>query len=85
MSHIVCKGAITMADIINNPPHYTQGKFEVIEVIEDWKLNFHLGNVIKYIARADYKGFPILDLEKPMWYLQREIIRRSMLPAKDKL
>jgi hypothetical protein len=62
-------------DIINHPPHYTFGKFEVIDVIEDWKLNYHLGNAIKYIARAGKKHpLSILtDLKKAEWYLKREI------------
>lgn len=37
---------------VNHPNHYTQGKYEPIEVIADWGLNFNLGNVIKYIARC---------------------------------
>ena len=62
---------------VNHPPHYTAGRFEVIDVIEDWRLNYHLGNVVKYIARADLKGRPIEDLEKAAWYLRREIERRK--------
>ncbi len=49
-------------DIVNHPPHYTFGRFEVIDVIEDWKLGYHLGNAVKYIARADHKG---KQAEKP--------------------
>lgn len=60
-------------DAVNHPPHYTMGKFEVIDIIEDWKLNFNLGNSVKYIARSSHKGNKITDLEKSMWYLQREI------------
>ncbi len=45
-----CKGLFT--DEVNHPAHYNQGKIEVIEAIEDWKIGFHLGNAIKYIARA---------------------------------
>ena len=44
-----------------------------IEVIEDWRLGYCLGNVIKYIARADHKGSRISDLKKARWYLDREI------------
>lgn len=58
---------------INHPDHYNVGEFEVIDVIEDWKLNFNLGNAIKYIARAEYKGDKEKDLEKAIWYLKREI------------
>ena len=56
-----------------HPSHYNQGKYEVIDVIQDWKMNFNLGNVIKYVARADYKNNAIEDLEKAMFYLQYEI------------
>lgn len=61
------------ADLVNHPPHYTKGKFEVIEVIEDWNLDFNLGNAIKYIARADHKGNAWQDLKKAVWYVNRRI------------
>lgn len=63
-------------DIINSPSHYTHGKIESIEVIEDWKLSFHLGSAIKYICRHEHKGKPIEDLQKAAWYINREIERR---------
>jgi hypothetical protein len=53
--------------------HYKQSKIEAIDVIEDWKLGFCLGNCIKYIARAEHKGQKLSDLEKALWYLDREI------------
>lgn len=62
-------------DPVNHPAHYTFGKIEVIDVIEDWKLTFHLGNAVKYIARSPYKGTQISDLRKARWYLEREIDR----------
>lgn len=60
---------------VEHPPHYKPGKFEVIDVIEDWNLNFHLGNAVKYIARAGRKdpAKRIEDLRKALWYLSREI------------
>ena len=58
---------------VNHPNHYTQGKYEPIEVIADWKLNFNLGNVIKYIARCEYKGNKLQDLKKAQMYLNHEI------------
>ena len=64
-----------MSDSVNHPKHYTFGKFEVIDVIEDWKLGFCLGNTIKYIARSPHKGSQIEDLRKAQWYLAREIDR----------
>ena len=64
-------------DSVNHPKHYNFSKFEVIDVIEEWGLGFNLGNVIKYIARADHKGKPIEDLKKAYFYLGREIARRE--------
>jgi hypothetical protein len=61
---------------VHHPSHYNVGKIEVIDAIEDWGLNFSLGNAVKYIARADHKGKPIEDLEKARWYIEREIERR---------
>lgn len=69
---------------VDHPAHYNTGKFEVIDVIEDWKLNFNLGNVVKYIARADHKGKALEDLKKAAWYLQREInLRESTISSAD--
>jgi hypothetical protein len=64
-------------DLVNHPPHYTSGKIEVIDFIEDQNLTYHLGNVVKYVARAG-KKHPTLsgeleDLKKARWYLQRYI------------
>lgn len=65
------------ADPVNSPKHYTQGPIEVIDLIEGFDLNYHLGNVVKYILRAPHKGRPIEDLKKARWYLDREITRRE--------
>ena len=66
-----------MNDIINHPDHYTQhpSGIECIEIVEH--MNYCLGNAIKYIWRADYKGNPIKDLKKAVWYIEREIKRRN--------
>lgn len=64
-------------DTVNSPNHYTFGKYEVIDVIEDWNLNFRMANAIKYIARAEYKDKKIEDLEKAVWYLRREIEKEN--------
>ena len=61
-------------DFINSPPHYTTGGVETIDFIEAKKLNYNLGNVVKYITRADHKGNRIEDLRKAKWYLEREIL-----------
>ncbi len=66
-----------MADEVNHPSHYTRGKFEVIDVLEDWGLDFRLANCVKYIARAGHKD-PAKhkqDLEKAAWYLSRYITK----------
>lgn len=60
-------------DVINHPSHYTRGKIEVIDFIEDQQLPYHLGNVIKYIARAGHKGDKLEDLKKARWFLDRYI------------
>jgi hypothetical protein len=60
---------------VHHPAHYTAYPVEVIELTEH--LNFCLGNVVKYVARADHKGSDIEDLEKAAWYLEREIQRRK--------
>ena len=62
-----------MDDPVNHPAHYTFGKIEVIDVLEDWALEFHEGNALKYIARATRKGSRIQDLEKAVFYLNRKI------------
>jgi len=60
---------------VDHPKHYNTGKFEVIDVLEDWKLDFHLGNVVKYVSRAGRKtdDTELQDLKKALWYLQRKI------------
>lgn len=60
---------------VDHPPHYNAGRIEVIDAIEDWKLGFHEGNVVKYVARAKYKGSELVDLKKARWYLDRAIQR----------
>lgn len=62
-----------MVDDVNHPAHYAYGTIEAIQVIEDWKLGYHLGNALKYIARADHKGSKVKDLQKAVWYLTRAI------------
>ena len=64
-------------DPVARPHQYTFGNVEVIDAIEAWSLGFHLGNVVKYVARAAHKGNYLEDLRKANWYLQREIERRS--------
>lgn len=70
-----------MNDNVNHPSHYTDGNIEVIDFIEDKKLNYHLGNAVKYISRAGKKDPEKYteDLQKAVWYLEREIDRHDKL------
>lgn len=60
---------------VTHPKHYTDGKIEVIDFIEDKKFGYHLGNAIKYISRAGKKDPTKTkeDLEKAIWYINRHI------------
>ena len=65
-------------EMVNHPAHYAEGrKYEPIAVIEDWNLNFSLGSAVKYISRAGRKDKDkvIEDLQKAVWYINREIER----------
>jgi hypothetical protein len=69
-----------MKDKVNHPDHYLKDTgHEVIEVIAAWKLDFSLGNAIKYIARAGkkYSTTEIEDLEKAKFYIQWYIDNKS--------
>jgi hypothetical protein len=61
-------------DPVNHPSHYTKGKYEVIDVLQDWFNDDPLiWQVGKYIARYKYKGVPVQDLKKAKFYLERKI------------
>ena len=62
-------------DNVNHPAHYTYGSIEVIDVIEGLRLPYHLGNAVKYIARAGHKDPAKTeeDLRKGIWYINRYI------------
>jgi hypothetical protein len=60
-------------DNVNSPDHYKVGGIETIDFIEAKRLNYNLGNVVKYITRADHKANRLEDLQKAKWYLEREI------------
>jgi hypothetical protein len=64
-------------EAVNHPSHYggANDPYEAIKVIEAWHLDFCLGNVVKYIARAGRKSgtTTMEDLRKAQWYLDREI------------
>lgn len=72
-SNIVTPAPAPVADMVNHPAHYKTGGIETIDFIEAKGLNYRLGNVVKYITRADHKGDRLENLQKAKWYLQREI------------
>jgi hypothetical protein len=60
-------------DPVEHPAHYKVGGIETIDFIEAKNLGYNLGNVVKYITRADHKGNKLEDLRKAQWYLTRAI------------
>lgn len=80
-----------MNDNVDNPKHYTAGKFEAIEVLEDWiqhapdpvagSLQW---NCLKYLSRMWLKKHPLEDAMKARWYLNRLITKLTMEPYEEK-
>jgi len=60
-------------DEIDKPAHYNLGGIEVWDAIAAWGLGYNLGNVVKYVARAEHKDAQLRDLKKARAYLNREI------------
>jgi hypothetical protein len=70
--------SIVEKDNVDHPRHYGgDTTYEVIKVLESWDLDFHLGNVVKYVARAGKKNkaTELEDLKKARWYLERKIAK----------
>ena len=63
---------MAIEDPVNSPKHYTQGDMEVITAIEGLGLDYHQGNVLKYVSRYRYKN-GVEDLKKARWYIDRLI------------
>lgn len=63
------------SDPVNHPSHYTShpSGIECIQITE-W-MNFNLGNAVKYLWRADHKDNKVQNLQKAIWYINREIQR----------
>lgn len=63
--------------LLSYPKYYGghDNPYEAIKIIEALDLNFHLGNVFKYIIRAGKKDTnrEIEDLNKALWHLERYI------------
>jgi hypothetical protein len=58
-----------------NPEHYKTGGLETIKILEakltkEQLKGFYLGNVIKYVTRAEYKNGSE-DLKKAQYYLNK--------------
>ena len=68
-----------MAETTNEtgPTYYRRGSIQVWDFVRDQELNFHLGNVVKYVCRAGHKFDDIDDLEKAIHYLQNEVEFRT--------
>lgn len=71
-----------MSDMVNQPPHYTRGRVEVIDFIEDCVADAPdavVGGlqwqVIKYISRLWLKENSLQDAKKARWYLERLIAK----------
>ena len=80
--------SIKFIDMVNSPPHYKQGKFETIEIIESLLspeefIGYLKGSFIKYISRAEHKGYLAEDLNKAEWffnkYKQKQIWKQFIL------
>ena len=70
-------------DLVNRPLHYRGKKYEAIDIIEDYELWFHLGNVIKYVLRSCKKFETIRDLRKAIWYLERYIEKLNVASEEE--
>lgn len=67
--------------MVESPSHYQGISLEAIDVIDDFELNFNLGNSVKYILRCGKKDASksVEDLEKAIKYLKREINKLNTL------
>ena len=76
-----------MAETTNEsgPKYYRRGSIQVWDFVRDQELNFHLGNVIKYVCRAGHKYDDIDDLEKAIHYLKNEVEFRTSQRVSDLL
>jgi hypothetical protein len=72
-------------DNINHPPHYTSHPSGIECISITRHMGFNLGNVLKYVWRADLKGDDLADLRKAEWYIRDEIKRRASAKAIDSL
>jgi hypothetical protein len=79
----------TDMDAVNSPAHYKQGAVEVIDIIEQIvagyppEIGYHIGNVLKYVARGPHKGNMLQDLAKGEFYLRRAINKSVKPPTSN--
>ena len=77
-------------DEVNNPKHYTSGKIEALEIIEDATKDldgleaFSIGSALKYLITFHKKNDPIQDLQKAVFYIQRVIFERQKQSKEEK-
>jgi len=61
-------------DMVNQPPHYTSTKYEVIDILEEFfKDDPLLWQCGKYLLRCKTKGNLEQDLNKMIWYAKRKL------------
>ena len=76
---IVSEDILKIKEEIENNPlkpnHYNSGKYDVIWFCEHHKLDFTVGNIIKYVFRSGKKdkSKDIEDIEKAIEYCNRRI------------
>lgn len=68
---------------VDHPVYYNRGKIEVADFIVQHKLDFLIGNVVKYLCRAGFKDDEVKDLMKAQWYLKKAIICEVKPPEVD--
>lgn len=71
------QGSPAKPDAVNHPAHYTEhpSGVECIQITEH--MGFNLGNATKYIWRCDLKLDAVEGLKKAIWYLERELAKRT--------
>ena len=68
--------SIDTIDMVNNPPHYTRGGLETIDILEakstpeEFKGHLKL-TAMTYITRAGHKDSELQDAKKTQWYVNR--------------
>ena len=78
-----------LADMVNQPPHYTHGGIETIDYMEakstPEEFSGHLRlTAIKYLSRAGLKESTLMDLKKAQWYVNElvEFVEKQTVNSK---